>query len=95
MDSMGRRVLVKEEGDQHERRATTTELYYDLVFVAVLARLVHLFLYNPFRWQEYIVMFMAVWRVWQSGAYFATMWQSNDLSCKLALYFFVLADCEV
>jgi len=48
-EKSGKRILVREPGADM-RTATSQELFYDLVFVAVIAKLVHLFAANNPRW---------------------------------------------
>jgi len=49
----GKRVLFREPGSEN-RTATTQELFYDLVFVAVIAKLVHLFAADHTKWLEFL-----------------------------------------
>jgi low temperature requirement protein LtrA len=73
---------VEEEG---ERTATWLELFYDLVFVAVVAALgTRLFSDTSWSgWASYTAYFVLVWWLWASHTFYADRFDTDDLVYRL------------
>jgi low temperature requirement protein LtrA len=78
--------LRRDEDNEHERRATWLELFYDLVFVAAIAELAH-YLNLNLDWRgvgSYITFFIPIWLCWLGATFYATRFDTDDLSDRLA-----------
>lgn len=77
--------LHTEEDEEQERKATWLELFFDLVFVAVIAQLSHK-LSAHVSWKgllEYIVLFIPVWWAWNGSTYYHERFEVNDVRHRL------------
>ena len=75
---------LRSDGDG-ERRVGWLELFYDLVFVVVIARLTH-HLSENLSLQgvvEFVATFIPVWWVWIGGMYYAERFETQDFSFRL------------
>lgn len=90
------------------RTATAQELFYDLVFVAVIASLgtrytmtaprytnavVHLLAHNVHLVFNFIVMFLFVYRVWNSQLFYATSFDQQEMVYSV-MYFTVMPNAH-
>ncbi|WP_019588788.1 low temperature requirement protein A [Deinococcus apachensis] len=82
---------VHEPGDQ-ARRVTWLELFYDLVFVVVISRLAHHLAEHPDprSFGEFLLLFVPVWWVWLSIAYYNERFETYDLSFRVLTFFQML-----
>lgn len=73
---------IEEEG---ERSATWLELFYDLVFVAVVAALGIRLLADssPMGWLSYAAYFVLVWWLWASHTFYADRFDTDDLVYRM------------
>ncbi len=76
------RLQTVEEG---ERSATWLELFYDLVFVAVVAVLAGRLLHDSswLGWLSYAAYFALVWWLWASHTFYADRYDTDDLIYRL------------
>jgi low temperature requirement protein LtrA len=76
-----------------ERRVTFLELFFDLVFVAVIAQLAHRLAEQP-SWAGigwFVFLFYAVWSSWINGTYYHDLHTTNDLSIRVFTFAQMLA----
>ncbi|BDP40099.1 low temperature requirement protein A [Deinococcus aetherius] len=75
------------------RRVTWLELFYDLVFVVVISRLAHHLADHPDARSlgEFLLLFIPVWWVWLSVAYYNERFETYDLSFRVATFLQMLA----
>jgi low temperature requirement protein LtrA len=69
------------------------ELFFDLVFVAVIAQLAHRLAENP-SWDGvgwFVFLFYAVWSSWVNGTYYHDLHTTNDLSIRVFTFAQMLA----
>ncbi|WP_019502615.1 low temperature requirement protein A [Pseudanabaena sp. PCC 6802] len=73
------KLRVSEE-DGEERHATWLELFYDLVFVVVIAQLAHHLKDHPSAagFTEFAVVFVPVWWSWVGTTFYATRFDTDD-----------------
>lgn len=74
-----------------DRRVTFLELFFDLVFVAVIAQLAH-HLAESVTWSSvgwFIFLFYAVWSSWINGTLYHDLHSTDDLSIRV----FTFARC--
>ncbi|UQN07545.1 low temperature requirement protein A [Deinococcus sp. QL22] len=66
------------------KRVTWLELFYDLIFVVVIARLAHHLAEHPDlkTFTEFVLLFIPVWWVWLSIAYYNERFETFDLSFR-------------
>ena len=78
------RPKLRGDGDG-ERRVGWLELFYDLVFVVVIARLTHHLCENLSLQGvvEFVATFIPVWWVWIGGMYYAERFETQDFSFRL------------
>jgi low temperature requirement protein LtrA len=72
-------------GGNEERHATWMELFYDLLFVAVVAQLSLQLSHNlsPFGILRFVLLFVPVWWAWIGQAFYATRFDTDDLGHRL------------
>jgi low temperature requirement protein LtrA len=76
-----------------DRRVTFLELFFDLVFVAVIAQLAHSLAENP-SWSGvgwFVFLFYAVWSSWINGTLYHDLHGVNDLSTRVFTFAQMLA----
>jgi low temperature requirement protein LtrA len=81
--------LRRDEDHEAGRGATWLELFYDLVFVAAIAQLARYFSSN-LDWTgfaTYIAFFVPIWVCWLGATFYATRFDTDDLSDRLASLF--------
>jgi len=78
-------ALVRE---REERKALFHELFLDLVFVAVIAKLGENLSGDVSWWgvEQYILLFAPVWRVWADTHFYLNRFDLVDTTTKLVLY---------
>lgn len=74
-------------------RVTWLELFYDLVFVVVISRLAHHLAEHPDArsFGEFLLLFVPVWWVWLSVAYYNERFETYDLSFRATTLLQMLA----
>jgi low temperature requirement protein LtrA len=80
--------LHVDEEQGRERRVSWLELFYDLVFVVMIARLSH-YLTNHIGVQgtlSYILLFIPVWWVWLSGTIYNDRFETYDISYRVFVF---------
>jgi low temperature requirement protein LtrA len=85
--------LRTDEDEGRERKASWLELFFDLVFVAVIAQLSHM-LSTDISWQglmRFVVLFIPVWWYWIGTTYYTDRFQTDDVSLKVFTFFQMLA----
>ncbi|HEU4895745.1 MAG TPA: low temperature requirement protein A [Acidimicrobiia bacterium] len=76
-----------------DRRVTFLELFFDLVFVAVIAQLAH-HLAEHISWASigwFVFLFYAVWSSWINGTLYHDLHGTNDLSIRVFTFAQMLA----
>lgn len=63
--------------EQEERKATWLELFYDLIFVALVAQLTHALAENPVTSIKFSVLYLIIWRTWHG----TTMYRYKKQPC--------------
>ncbi|MBC8161419.1 MAG: low temperature requirement protein A [Roseiflexaceae bacterium] len=77
--------LRTDEDEHRERRVSWLELFFDLVFVVVIAELAH-HLSEHITLQgvgEYALLFVAVWWSWIGGTFYTERFETPDVSYRL------------
>ena len=66
------------------KRVTWLELFYDLIFVVVISRLAHHLAAHPDlkTFTEFVLLFIPVWWIWLSIAYYNERFETFDLSFR-------------
>ena len=78
--------LRTDEEEGHERKTSWLELFYDLVFVVVVAELAH-FLATHISLVGvlgYILLFVSAWWLWIGGTYYNDRFETEDVSHRLS-----------
>ena len=81
------------EDRSHDRSVTFLELFFDLVFVAVIAQLAHTLSENP-TWSGvgwFVFLFYAIWSSWINGTLYHDLHSSDDLSIRVFTFAQMLA----
>lgn len=76
-----------------ERSVSFLELFFDLVFVAVIAQLAHTLAEDP-SWESvgwFVFLFYAVWSSWINGTLYHDLHSTNDLSIRVFTFAQMLA----
>ena len=76
-----------------DRRVPFLELFFDLVFVVLIARLAHHLAEHP-SWSGagwFVFLFYAVWSSWINGTYYHDLHAENDLSVRVFTFAQMLA----
>ncbi len=74
-------AIHQEEDQQLHRKVSWLELFYDLVFVAVIAQISH-YLAGHMTWEGlagYALLFVPVWWVWIAGTYYNERFETFGL----------------
>lgn len=81
--------LRTDEEEDRERRVSWLELFYDLVFVVVIAEVAHYLSshVSPVGVAGYVLLFLPVWWVWIGGTFYAERFETEDLSYRLFTFF--------
>lgn len=71
-----------------ERRVSWLELFFDLVFVVVIAELTHGLEahLDPAGLLSFLVLFVPVWWTWIGGTYYDSRFESGDVSYRAAVF---------
>jgi len=72
--------------EKSERKASWTELFYDLIFVAVISKLTHVLARHPEGWLEFLIFYTALWRVWLQTMLYSSRYDTGDLVHKILYY---------
>jgi low temperature requirement protein LtrA len=85
------KLRTDEEFDQH-RAVTWLELYFDLVFVVVIARLAHGLLADVtvHGLVEFLLMFLGVWWIWNAMTYYIERFESEGLENRVFTFLTML-----
>ncbi len=80
---------------EHERRATWTELFYDLVFVVAVSVLghklsAHLSLRSAL---EFAALFIPVWWAWIGATFYADRFDKDDVLHRVMTFFQIVGIC--
>ena len=80
--------LRTDEEEGLQRQATWLELFYDLVFVVVIAELAHTLSesISPTTIAAFSFLFIPVWWVWIGVTFYNERFESNDISYRLFLF---------
>jgi low temperature requirement protein LtrA len=81
--------LRTDEEEDRERRVSWLELFYDLVFVVVIAEVAHYLSshISPAGVVGYVLLFLPVWWVWIGGTFYTERFETEDLSYRLFTFF--------
>lgn len=84
--------LHADEEQGRERKVSWLELFYDLVFVVVIARLSHYLAYHIGLegTLSYILLFIPVWWVWISGTIYNDRFETYDVSYRTIVFLQIL-----
>lgn len=77
--------LHTEEDQDQERKTSWLELFFDLIFVAVIAQLSHKLAINV-SWQglaKYIFLFIPTWWAWNASTFYNERFEVNDVRHRL------------
>jgi low temperature requirement protein LtrA len=81
-------VLRTDEEEGRHRKASWLELFYDLVFVAVVAELAHA-LSADLTWAragKFVALFIPVWWIWVGGTFYNDRFELDDISHRIAVF---------
>ena len=80
--------LRTDEEEAKERKVTWLELFFDLVFVVVIAELTHTLAGDVSATGVigFVLLFMPVWWVWIGGTYYNERFATDDLSNRIFTY---------
>ena len=82
------RPAVVRDRRQKERRVEFLELFFDLVFVVLVAQLAHRLAgdvsWSGFGW--FAFLFLAVWASWVNGTYYIDAHGTNDISIRVLTF---------
>jgi low temperature requirement protein LtrA len=70
------------------RKASWLELFYDLVFVVIVAQLAHT-LVGRVGWDSvgaYVLMFVPAWWLWIAGTFYAERFEHDDISHRIMVF---------
>lgn len=78
------RLRTAEPGDE-PRKVTWLELFYDLVFVIVIAEISHRLSgeITPMGILHFTFLFITTWWVWVAGTYYMEYWETDDVSVRV------------
>ena len=84
-------LIVESEG-AGERKVTWLELFFDLIFVVVIAELSHYLATHVslVGVLGYILLFVAAWWSWIGGTYYNARFETADISYRLIVYALIL-----
>jgi low temperature requirement protein LtrA len=84
--------LRTDEDEAKERKVTWLELFYDLVFVVVIAELAHSLAghISPSGVVGFVLLFIPVWWVWIGGTYYNERFATDDLSNRVFTFLQIL-----
>lgn len=73
--------LHSDESEEGERKATWLELFYDLVYVAVIAQLSHRLSAHVSAWEflKYSFLFLPMWWAWIGGTFYNERFEVDDV----------------
>lgn len=83
---------LRHTGGEEERKVSWLELFFDLVFVVIIARLAHHFGEHP-SWYglgELALLFIPVWWVWIAGTIYTDRFETEDLSYRTLMFVMML-----
>jgi low temperature requirement protein LtrA len=85
--------LLTAEDEHGERRVTWLELFYDLMFVVIIAELSHYLAGHatPEGLFGFILMFIPVWWLWVGGTFYNARFETQDVSNRLTVFSQMLA----
>ncbi len=75
--------------EEKERHATWLELFYDLVFVAVISQIGVMF-HHHFNWQgfgEFVFLFIPIWWAWVGHTMYSNRFDTNDMYHRVITFF--------
>lgn len=78
-------MIRTDENTDKERKASWLELFYDLMFVSILAQLSHS-LFKHISWEgfgEFIFLFIPAWWIWNSITYYNERYEMNDIRHRI------------
>ena len=80
-----RPCLRTDEDEEKERRATWLELFYDLIFVAVISQLSHKLSADMslIGILGYVFLFVPVWLIWLSSTYYNERFEVYDVRHRI------------
>src|SRR5918996_104370 len=83
----------EERKEEKERRATWLELFYDLVFVAVVSQLAENLDHDIslLGLLSFIALFIPVWFAWVGATFFATRFGTDDLAHRILTFLQMMA----
>jgi low temperature requirement protein LtrA len=73
-------IMLRSDRHHKQRKVSWLELFFDLVFVVIIARIAHNFL-SDISWSgfgTFIFMFLSVWWMWRSVIYFTERFASTE-----------------
>jgi low temperature requirement protein LtrA len=84
-------LIVETEGDR-ERRVSWLELFFDLIFVVVIAELSHYLSAHVSiaGVLGYALLFVAAWWAWIGGTFYNARFETGDVSYRLLVYLHML-----
>ncbi|MDX2005008.1 MAG: low temperature requirement protein A [Meiothermus sp.] len=84
---------LHQETEGHERKVSWLELFYDLVFVVIIARLAHYLGYHleASGVLEYLFLFLPVFWVWVGGTIYNDRFETHDVSYRFFVFLQILA----
>lgn len=83
----GERILARE---REERKTSWLELFYDLIFVALVSQLTHALAGNPAELLRFSTLYVIIWRSWHGPTMFRCVAFLKTILPPLRLFGFVL-----
>ena len=85
--------LRTDEEEERERKTSWLELFYDLVFVAVVAELSHALAgdLTPGGVLRFVLLFVPAWWIWIGGTFYTDRFETDDVSHRLFTFLQMLA----
>lgn len=79
--------------DQHDRHVTFLELFYDVVYVAIISEITHALAYHMTSQglRHFIFLFTIVWWAWFNGTIYHDLHGNNDLRTRILTFLQMLA----
>ena len=82
-------IVLRTDSHHKQRKVSWLELFFDLVFVVIIARIAHDFL-SDISWsgfRTFIFMFLSVWWMWSSVIYFTERFASTEQIQRIYIFF--------
>lgn len=85
-------IVLRTDSHHKQRKVSWLELFFDLVFVVIIARIAHDFL-SDISWsgfRTFIFMFLSVWWMWSSVIYFTERFASTEQIQRIYIFLMMI-----